>query len=122
MSSLFTPPEADQEIAPPSTFELLWLNHRGAFLGSVAGIIALLVIVLGVLATSHSSRIASETLLSTATSDVALNEVISKYPRTAASADATLTGMSANMDTVSIYWNHSTPTVEISDLSIIRFY
>ena len=90
MSSLFTPPVADQEIAPPSTFELLWLNHRGAFLGSVAGIIALLVIVLGVLATSHSSRIASETLLSTATSDAALNEVISKYPRTAASADAML--------------------------------
>jgi len=41
---------------------------------------------------------------------------------TAASASSTLTGMSANMDTVSIYWNKSTPTVEISDLSVIRFY
>ena len=37
-------------------------------------------------------------------------------------ASLTLTGMSANMDTVSIYWNKSTPTVEISDLSVIRFY
>ena len=62
MSSLFTPPEADQEIAPPSAFELLWLNHRGAFLGSIAGMVALVVIVLGMLASSRSSRIASETL------------------------------------------------------------
>jgi hypothetical protein len=41
---------------------------------------------------------------------------------TAAIANVTLTGLSANMDTVSIYWNKSTPTVEISDLSVIRFY
>ena len=90
MSSLFTPPEADQEIAPPSTFELLWMNHRGAFLGSIAGVIALIVIALGVVASNHSSRIASETLLSTASSDEALSQVISKYPRTPAAADAML--------------------------------
>ena len=61
-------------------------------------------------------RCAEDELL---TSTFAANYITSY---TAASADATLTGMSANMDTVSIYWNHSTPTVEISDLSIIRFY
>lgn len=90
MSSLFTPPEADQEIAPPSTFELLWINHRGAFLGSITGVIALIVIVLGVMATKHSSKIASETLLSTASSDMSLGEVISRYPKTPAAADAML--------------------------------
>lgn len=90
MSSLFTPPEADQEIAPPSAFELLWLNHRGAFLGSIAGIVVLIVIVLGMLASSRSSRIASETLLSTASSDATFNEIISRYPKTPAAADAML--------------------------------
>jgi hypothetical protein len=34
----------------------------------------------------------------------------------------TLTGLSSNMDTLSIYWNKSTPTVEISDLCVVRFY
>lgn len=33
-----------------------------------------------------------------------------------------VTGMPSNLDTVSLYWNKSTPTVEISDLSIVRFY
>lgn len=33
-----------------------------------------------------------------------------------------ITGMPSNFDTVSIYWNKSTPTIEISDLSIVRFY
>lgn len=34
----------------------------------------------------------------------------------------TVTGLPSIMDTVSIYWNKSTPTIEISDISIIRFY
>ena len=33
-----------------------------------------------------------------------------------------VTGLPAVMDTLSIYWNKSTPTVEISDISVIRFY
>ncbi|MEY2906026.1 MAG: hypothetical protein RLZZ408_497 [Verrucomicrobiota bacterium] len=90
MSSPFTPPEADQEIAPPSTLELLWINHRGALLSGIVGLTILAVILLGVLAVNRSARIASENLLSGANSEAAWNEVISKYPRTPAAADAML--------------------------------
>jgi hypothetical protein len=90
MSSPFTPPEADQEIAPPSTLEILWINHRGALLGGIVGLTILTIIGLGVLAVNRSARIASETLLSGANNDAAWNEVISKYPRTPAAADAML--------------------------------
>jgi len=90
MSSIFTPPEADQEIAPPSGAELLWLNHRGALLGGIAAIIVLAVIGLGILTSMRANRIASETLLSGATTEIALNDVISKYPKSPAAADAML--------------------------------
>ena len=90
MSSPFTPPEADQELAPPSSLELLWLNHRGTLLGGVTGLAVLILIVLGTLAVNRSSRLASENLLSTATNESGWNEVISKYPRTPAAADAML--------------------------------
>ena len=90
MSSPFTPPEADQELAPPSSLELLWLNHRGTLLGGVTGLAVLILIVLGTLAVNRSSRLASENLLSNATTESGWNEVISKYPRTPAAADAML--------------------------------
>jgi len=90
MPSPFTPPESDQEIAPPSSLELLWINHRGAFLGGIATVILIALIALGVLAANRSARIASETLLSGATNEAAWNEVISKYPKTPAAADAML--------------------------------
>jgi tetratricopeptide (TPR) repeat protein len=90
MSSSFTPPEADQEIAPPSTLEIVWLNHRGALLSGVIGLTILTLIALGVLGVNRSARIASETLLSGATNEAAWNEVILKYPRTPAAADAML--------------------------------
>jgi tetratricopeptide (TPR) repeat protein len=90
MSSIFTPPEADQEIAPPSGIELLWLNHRGALLGGLAAVIAIVVSVLGVIAANRTSEEASKALLAGATSDTALNEVISKYPKSPAAADAML--------------------------------
>jgi hypothetical protein len=48
MSSPFTPPEADQEIAPPSTLEILWINHRAALLGGIATLILIALIALGV--------------------------------------------------------------------------
>jgi len=90
MSSIFTPPEADQEIAPPSGVELLWLKHRGTLLGVIGALVVILVITLGVIVSNRSSEEASENLLSEATNDMALNEVISKYPKTPASADAML--------------------------------
>lgn len=90
MSSIFTPPEADQEIAPPSPVELLWFNHRGSVLGGLGAFIVILLITLGVIISNRSSEEASETLLSSATNDTGLNEVISKYPKTPASAAAML--------------------------------
>lgn len=90
MSSPFTPPEADQELAPPSSLELLWLNHRGALLGGIAGLVVLCLIILGTLAVKRSTRLASENLLSGATNEAGWNEVISKYPGTPAAADAML--------------------------------
>ena len=90
MSSPFTPPEADQELAPPSSLELLWLNHRGALLGGIAGLVVLCLIILGTLAVNRSTRVASENLLSGATNEAGWNEVISKYPGTPAAADAML--------------------------------
>jgi tetratricopeptide (TPR) repeat protein len=90
MSSIYTPPEADQEIAPPSGFELLWLNHRGSLLGGLAGVIVLAAIVLGVLASERANTLASETLLANASNEAALNEVIAKYPKSPAAADAML--------------------------------
>ena len=90
MSSLFTPPEADQEIAPPSVAELLWINHRGTLIGGLGAVVALLLIVLLVLSKNHAATIASETLLNNATNDAALHDVIAKYPKSPAAADAML--------------------------------
>lgn len=90
MSSPFTPPEADLEIAPPSALELLWLNHRGAFLGGVAGIIVVALIILGVTVTRRSGEIASQNALADATDAAAWNAVIAAYPGTPAAADAML--------------------------------
>ena len=83
-------PEPGLEIAPPSALELLWLNHRGTFLGGAAALVVVLVVVLGVLANNHANRIASETLLANASDASGWNEVISKYPRSAAAGDAML--------------------------------
>jgi TolA-binding protein len=90
MSSPFTPPEADQEIAPPSSIELIWMNHRGALLGVIAMVVLLLLIVAGVLSSKHSARIASETLLFSSTGEAGWAELIAKYPRTPAAANAML--------------------------------
>ena len=90
MSSIFTPPESDQEIAPPSGVELLWLNHRGTLLGGLGALVVILVVALGVIISNRSSEEASENLLSAATNDTSLNEVISKYPNSPAGADAML--------------------------------
>lgn len=90
MSSPFTPPEADLEVAPPSSLELLWLNHRGALLGGIAGLSVMVLVILGILVVNRSSRLASENLLSSATDEAGWNEVITKYPRTPAAADAML--------------------------------
>jgi len=90
MSSPFTPPEVDQEIAPPSSVELLWINHRGAVVGTVAAAVALVLVVLGVLVSSRASRLASENLLSSAQDEAGLREVITAYPRSDAAADAML--------------------------------
>lgn len=90
MSSNFTPPQADQEIAPPSAVELLWLNHRGSLLGGVAAVVAILLIALGVTASNRSNEIASETLLDQATDASGYNAVIDKYPKSPAAADAML--------------------------------
>ena len=88
--SIFTPPEADQEIAPPSGFELLWMNHRGGLLGGLGAIVVILLVVLGVITSNRATAIASETLLDQSTNDAGLNEVISKYPKSTAAADAML--------------------------------
>lgn len=90
MSSPFTPPEADLELAPPSSLELLWTNNRGAILGAIVGLTVLVLIILSILVVNRSARLASENLLSGATDETSWNEVISKYPRTPAAADAML--------------------------------
>jgi len=90
MSSPFTPPDANLEIAPPSAIELLWTNHRGALLGGIAAVCAVALVALGVGVSSRANRIASETLFSNATDEAGWNEVISRYPRSAAAADAML--------------------------------
>jgi len=90
MSSSFTPPEAGLEIAPPSTLEILWINHRGALLGGVAAVLVLFLIVLGVIVANRASTIASETMFSQAKDAAAWSDLIAKYPHSAAAADAIL--------------------------------
>jgi len=90
MSSPFTPPEVDQEIAPPSALELLWVNHRGSVIGVIAGMGILGLVILGVIASNRATVLASESLLAAATNDAGWNEVISRYPKTPAAADAML--------------------------------
>jgi TolA-binding protein len=90
MSLSYTPNGSELEIAPPSHFELLWLNHRNALLAGIAAFVVLVLIVAGVFASLHTSQIASETLLSNASNDAGWREVIAKYPRTPATADAML--------------------------------
>jgi tetratricopeptide (TPR) repeat protein len=90
MSSAFTPPEADLEIAPPSALELLWVNHRGTVLAGIAGIIVLGLIVLGVTVSRQASRIASEQALAAANDAAGWNAVIANYPNSPAAADAML--------------------------------
>jgi tetratricopeptide (TPR) repeat protein len=90
MSSPFTAPEADQIIAAPSALEVLWMNHRGALLGTLAALVVAALVVLGILGSNRANRIASENLLASATDDAGWNAVISGYPRTPAAADAML--------------------------------
>ena len=85
-----SPSDSFLEIAPPSAFELLWINHRGAFLGGIALLVLGGLIVLGVMASAHTTRIASEALLSGATDEAGWRSVMAKYPRTPASANAML--------------------------------
>jgi tetratricopeptide (TPR) repeat protein len=86
----FSSSDSHLEITPPSALELLWFNHRNTALLSMAAVIVLGLIVLGVVASKHSSLLASETLLSNATDDEGLREVIAKYPNAPAAADAML--------------------------------
>jgi len=37
-------------------------------------------------------------------------------------ADSVVSGMPSNFDTLSLYWNKATPTIELSDVFAIRFY
>jgi len=90
VSSPFTPPESDFEIAPPSTVELLWENHRNTFLGGLAALLIISVIVLGVIIVKRSNRIDSENLFANATGEAGWREVITKYPHSPAAADALL--------------------------------
>ena len=90
MSSPFSTPNAALEIAPPSAIELLWINHRPAVIGIFAGFCILVIIVLGILASNHSSRISSETLLSSATNEAGWREILAKYPNSTAGGDAML--------------------------------
>ncbi len=90
MSSPFTPPEADQEIAPPSSLELLWINRRGTVIGVAAGIVIAALVILGVVASGHANRSAAEALLSTASNSEGWNKVINEYPRSAAAGNAML--------------------------------
>jgi len=90
MSKAYAHSDSELEIAPPSAIELLWINHRGLLLGSVAALVVLVAIVLGVMASMRATRIASEDLLASATSDAGWNEVMTKYPHTPAAADAML--------------------------------
>ena len=86
MSQPLSSSDSILEIAPPSAIELLWINNRGAVLGSVVAFLAVALVILGVMTSSHATRIASETLLSGVTDDSGWREVIAKYPRTPASA------------------------------------
>ena len=54
--------------------------------------------------------------------DEKLTSTFSLLYITGQTTGSTLTGMPSNMDTVSLYWNKATPTVEVSDLCVIRFY
>lgn len=86
----FSSSDSVLEIAPPSALELLWINHRTTLISGVAAVLVLGLIVLGVMASNHASQLASETLLSNATDNAGLQEVISKYPHSPAAADAML--------------------------------
>ena len=33
-----------------------------------------------------------------------------------------MTGLTDYMDAISIYWNKNVPTIEISDMCVVRFY
>jgi len=90
MSQPLTSSDSTLEIAPHSSIELLWINNRGAVLGGIAALVVVFLITLGVMASSHAARIASETLLSGATDEAGWRLVIAKYPHTPASADAML--------------------------------
>jgi TolA-binding protein len=90
MSSPFTPPEADLEIAPPSALELLWTNHRGTVIGGVAALIAVALLILGITVSRRAGEIASQNALAAATDAAGWNAVISGYPGTPAAADAML--------------------------------
>ena len=90
MSLSYTTSDSNLEIAPPSTVELLWINHRNAIIGSLAALVVIGAVVLGVLWSMNNTRIASETLLAGATDDAGWNAVIAQYPHTPAAADAML--------------------------------
>lgn len=66
------------------------MNHRGAVLGGFGAVVVILLVSLGFITSNRANAIASETLLDQSTNDTGLNEVISKYPKSTAAADAML--------------------------------
>ncbi|MEI6322184.1 MAG: tetratricopeptide repeat protein [bacterium] len=86
----FSTSDSNLEIAPPSALELLWINHRGSVIAAISGVVVIAIVILSIIASTHSARIASASLLSEATDDAALKGVISKYPHSPAAANAML--------------------------------
>lgn len=86
----FSTSESNLEIAPPSALELLWINHRGSVIAGIAGVIGIAIVIIGAMAVTHANQIASASLLSEATDDAGFHAVISKFPHSAAAANAML--------------------------------
>jgi tetratricopeptide (TPR) repeat protein len=90
MSHLHSTPDSYLEIAPPSALELIWINHRGSLLGGIFTFLLLALIAISVMVSMRATRLASEAMLSEAKGAEGWRNVIAKYPRTPAGADAML--------------------------------
>lgn len=80
----------EESIVAPPIFELFWEEHRQTVMVAVAAVVALLFAVGGILLWQHSSTLAADALFFGATDKSGWENVVARYPRSGAAANALL--------------------------------
>ncbi len=81
---------AEEPIVTPPVFELFWEEYRQTVLVTAGAVVALLIAVGGILLWQHSRSLAADALFFSATDKSGWEDVVARYPRSGAAANALL--------------------------------